>query len=258
MKRFFVNTLFFLALLLFVACKVEMPEGVIEPDKMEDIIYDYHLVQVMTTDQMATSYERKLHINYVFEKHGVTKAMFDSSMVWYTRYPKKMVRIYANLEERVTQELESMGDGAAMVADVINQEKMLADTVELWRGGRVRLLSSSPLNNRIAFNFTADTTYVKGDSIRLAFTAKHLRGDMEGLRHFAHAALVVEYGDDSSVSTGVTLAGDSTYLLAVERNYDADIKSLHGFLYYSDNDTLCASKLLLGDISLKRIHPEEE
>lgn len=122
----------------------------------------------------------------------------------------------------------------------------------------MRLLSASPLNNRIAFNFTADTTYVKGDSIRFAFTAKHLRGDMEGLRHFTHAALVVEYGDDSSASTGVTLAGDSTYLLAVERNYDADIKSLHGFVYYSDNDTLCASKLLLGDISLKRIHPEEE
>ena len=40
MKRYFAKTLFLLSLLLFVACKVEMPEGVIKPDKMEDIIYD--------------------------------------------------------------------------------------------------------------------------------------------------------------------------------------------------------------------------
>ena len=258
MKRYFAKTLFLLSLLLFVACKVEMPEGVIKPDKMEDIIYDYHLVQVLTTDQMATSYERKLHINYVFEKHGVTKEQFDSSLVWYTRYPKKMVKIYANLEERAKAELEAMGDGAAAVADVMNSEKMLADTVELWNGSSVRLLSSSPLNNRITFNYAADTTYVKGDSVRFLFSARYLPGAMGGLNHFAHAALVVEYDNDSYASKGVTLSADSTYVLAVERNYDSDIKSLHGFLYYSDNDTLCASKLLLGDISVKRIHPEEE
>lgn len=258
MKHPFVKALFFFLLFIPVSCKVEMPDGVIEPAKMEDIIYDYHLVQVMTVDQMSSSYERKLHVNYVFEKHGVTKEMFDSSMVWYTRYPKKMVKIYANLEERAKRDLEAMGDGAAAVADIMNSEKMLADTVELWSNARVKLLSSSPLGNRITFNLTADTTYVKGDSIRFLFDAKHFKGNMSDIRHFAHAALVVEYSDDSSASSGVTFTCDSTYVLAVNRNYNADIESLHGFVYYTDNDTLCNSKLLLGDISVKRIHPEKE
>ncbi len=258
MKRFFVKALFFLLLPLFVACKVEIPDWVIKPSKMEDFIYDYHLVQVMTSDQMATSYEKKLQMKYVFEKHGITKEQFDSSMVWYTRYPKRLVKIYANLEERTKQELESMGDGAAAVEDIMRNEKMLADTVDLWNTSRVRLLSSSPLNNRITFNFASDTTYVKGDSILFSFTAKHLRGDMEALSHSAHAALVVEYDDDSFSTSGVSLVADSTFSLAVERNYASDIKSLHGFVYYSDNDTLCTSKLLLGNITVKRIHPVEE
>lgn len=258
MRRFFVKSLFFLSLLIAVSCKVEMPEGVIVPDKMEAIVYDYHLVQVVTADHMAASYEKKLHISNVFEKHGVTKEQFDSSLVWYTRYPKQMVRIYGNLEKRIQNELEMMGESAEAVAEVLDTEKMLADTVDLWDTSRVRLLSSSPLNNRVTFNFVADTTYVKGDSILFSFRAKHLPGKMGSLRHNAHAALVVEYDDNSFASRGVSLSADSLYSLAVERNYDADVKSMHGFVYYSDNDTLCESKLLLGNLSVKRIHPEEE
>lgn len=258
MKFFLVKSLCFLSLLLFVACKVEMPEGVIPPEKMEDVVYDYHLAQVITADHMATGFERKLHINYVFEKHGVTKEQFDSSMVWYTRYPKKMVRIYSRLEERAKHELESMGDGAAALADIMNSERMLADTVELWNNARVKLLSSSPLNNRITFSYIPDTTYVKGDSLVFSFTAKHIRGNVDSLRYRAHAAFLVNYTDRSSASCAAALVADSAYQLAVERNFATNIKSMHGFVYYADNDTLCASKMLLGDISVKRIHPDEE
>ena len=254
----FVRVLLLLLLPLFVACKVDIPEDVIKPDNMEGIIYDYHLVQVMTADLMSTSYEKKLHLNYVFDKHGITKEQFDSSLVWYTRYPKRMVKIYANLEKRTMAELEAMGEGGAALADIANSEKMIGDTVELWNDARVKLLSSSPLNNRIAFNYVADTTYVKGDSILFSFTARRLRGKMDSLRQTAHAALVVEYADKSFASRGASVTADSAFHISVARNYDSDIESMHGFVYYADNDTLCASKLLLGDISVKRIHPAEE
>ena len=110
MKRFFVTTLIFSFLLTLAGCKVEIPEGVILPDKMENILYDYHLAQAITANQSSSSYEKKLPINYVLEKHGVTKAVFDSSLVWYTRYPKQMLRIYSNLESRLKDEIEILGD----------------------------------------------------------------------------------------------------------------------------------------------------
>lgn len=255
MKRFFVTTLIFSFLLTLAGCKVEIPEGVILPDKMENILYDYHLAQAITANQSSSSYEKKLHINYVFEKHGVTKAVFDSSLVWYTRYPKQMLRIYSNLESRLKDEIEILGDDDA-ISEIVNSEQMLADTVNLWKGTNVRLLSSAAICNRITFAYDADTTYVKGDSLVFTFSAKYLPGTMDSLFQRAHAALVVTYADGSIVNSGSAVVVDKKYALSVNRS-DKMIKSLNGFLYYSDNDSSCLSKLLLSDIAVKRIHPEE-
>lgn len=260
MKSSFVNTLFLLPLvLLLVGCKVEVPDGVMPPDKMENVIYDYHLAQAITMEYMPASYEKKLHINYVFDKHGITKEQFDSSLVWYTRYPRRMVKIYANLERRALDELKVLNNiDEESTEQLVNSEMMFADTVNLWNSSRVKLLSSSPLNNRIVFNFESDSTYVRGDSILFSFSSRHIPGKMDSLTHCAHAALVVEYDDESYASRGVSIVADSVYSLAVNRNFNAGIKVLRGFVYYSDNDTLCASKLLLGDIAVKRIHPQEQ
>ncbi len=259
MKCSFVKTLYLLITLFVVGCKVETPEGVLPPEKMENVIYDYHLVQAITTEYMPLNYEKKMHINYVFEKHGITKEQFDSSLVWYTRYPRRMHRIYASLEKRTMEELKVLNNIDDEAVELLaSNEKMLADTVDLWGGSRVKLLSSSPLNNRVVFHYDADTTYVVGDSILFSFSSKHLRAKADSLRHTAHAALVVEYDDASYASRGVSLKADSAYSLTLERNFNAGIKSMYGFVYYSDNDTLCASKLLLGEISVKRIHPAKE
>lgn len=258
MRYFIVKALLLLVTVSFAACSVKMPEGVIKPAEMEDLLYDYHLAQVITNDYSKNSYEKKLHINYVFEKHGTTKEQFDSSLVWYTRYPKRMVRIYSNLEKRLTAELEAMGDADELLADIRNAEMMLRDTVNLWSGTNVKLLSSSPLVNRVTFAFSADTTYVAGDSLVLSFSARFIPNGSDSLRYHAHAALVVEYLDKSIGSAGVQLQKNGDYSVGVARDFNRRIGSVRGFVYYSDNDTLCASKLLLGDIAVKRIHPLKE
>ena len=242
---------------LFVGCAVEIPEHVIKPDKMESVLYDYHLAQVITSEMSSASYEKKLHASYVFKKHGITKEQFDSSLVWYTRYPKQMVRIYSNLEKRVTAEIEATSGGYDVLAGMRDAEKMMADTVNLWNKRRVSLLSSAALTNRVEFNYNADTTYVRGDSIVLSFTARFLP-DADSVKQKAHVALVVQYTDKSSKSNGMPLQGDGAYKVDVLRDFKRDIEAVQGFVYYSDNDSLHLSKLLLGDIAVKRIHPLKE
>lgn len=258
MRRFWVNFVLLLAVLGFAACSVEMPEGVIRPGKMEDLLYDYHLAQVVTSDYSSNSYEKKLHVSYVFEKHGTTKEQFDSSLVWYTRYPKQMVRIYSNLEKRLTAELEVMGNSEEMLADIANAEMMQRDTVNLWRGTSVKLLSSAPLVNRFTFDYTADSTYVSGDSLVLAFSARFVPSKVDSLDCHAHAALLVEYTDKSIGSAGVQLDKNGLYAVGVARDFERSISAVRGFVYYADNDTSCVAKLLLGDIAVKRIHPLRE
>ena len=38
------------ALFLFTACNVEIPGEIIQPTELEALLYDYHLVQVMSTE----------------------------------------------------------------------------------------------------------------------------------------------------------------------------------------------------------------
>ena len=76
MKRF--SPLIILLILSIVACE-KRPQGVMSSGKMEDVLYDYHLMQGMI-DQLPSD-ERiekgEDYINAVFEKHGITQAEFD-------------------------------------------------------------------------------------------------------------------------------------------------------------------------------------
>lgn len=257
MKAPFVKILSLFLLVVLSACEVKIPDGVIVPDKMADLLYDYHLAQAVTAEENPLSYKKKLHINYVFAKHGLTKEEFDSSLVWYTRYPKQLAKVYAGLEKVVLAEMEEMGVGT-VADDAFNTLMATADTVNLWREARVKLLSSTAMANRILFEYKADTTYVKGDSISFSFVARHLSAGKDSVDYDAQAALVVEYGDATSSVAGVRVTADGNYAVAVERNFGSEIKSLRGFLYYSDNDSLAAPKLLVCDIAVKRIHPLPE
>lgn len=253
MRLFLKNVLCAAMLLFAVGCEVKIPDGVIVPDKMEPLLYDYHLAQVITAGQAVSSYEKKMHINYIFDKHGVTKEVFDSSLVWYTRYPRKMLNIYSKLEKKLAAELDEKSIAFTQEVPAIED----AETVNLWRGPRLKILSSAALCNRVTFEAAADESDLRGDSISLSFTALRLLTD-DSLQARATASLAVEYKDGSEVVNSLNITKDGAHLLGVERNYNSDIKGVRGFIYYTDNDSLCSSKLLLGDIKLLRIHPETE
>ena len=134
-----------LLLLLFVlvaSCKVEAPEDVLPPEKMEAVLYDYHLAQSMMTTLASADYKEKLMYTFIYDKHGVSKEVLDSSLVWYNRYPKNIERIYANIEARLNDEVDVLA--AAKVAqeegvDLTNLDLSSPD-VELWTSHPVRML----------------------------------------------------------------------------------------------------------------------
>ena len=71
---------YLLVLMLVVACKPTVPSEYIQPDDMEDILYDYHLALAMSRQKGGTEmdFNRSLYFQSVLKKHGVTEADFDS------------------------------------------------------------------------------------------------------------------------------------------------------------------------------------
>ena len=71
-----------LVVALLSGCRPERPGYVLSEDKMEDILYDYHVAQAMAENEEGdVARHRYLMAQTVFEKHGVTQEVFDSSMV---------------------------------------------------------------------------------------------------------------------------------------------------------------------------------
>lgn len=246
-----------LLLLLLVACEVRYPKDIIQPDKMEALLYDYHLVQVMSTDIAGNEYKRKLYAEYVFDKHGVTKEKFDSSMVWYTRNPKHLYEIYASLEERLIAEVgDESGNKSANVA-LVDSVAMEGDIVNLWQGSRLNLLSATPLMNRISYSFKADSTYHIGDSIAMSMNVLFIAAESD-IKQSAHAAMVVEYSDTTFESAGYSVNRSGRHTIAIPRNYEKEIKTVRGYVYYNDSDSLARAKMLIDDFAVMRMHPEAD
>ena len=260
MYRKVVRSVSVLLLLLLASCSVEMPKDVPSLEKMEAVLYDYHLVQSMEGVAYSTGeYKEKLLYRYVFEKHGMTKADFDSALVWYNRNPKYMVEIYRKIESRLQKEI----DAFALIKSVqeegvdLNSAYLGSNISELWTGHGVKMLSSVPLNNKLSFSFSTpdDSTFVAGDSLAFSFNAMFISHEENATRQHAVASINFEYSDNTAGSKDLFIDETGHYELNVPRYYASRLKSMGGYVYYFDNDTTLGSRVIISDISLRRLHP---
>lgn len=244
---------------LLVSCQVKMPEDVLPPDKMEAVLYDYHLTQSMALSFASASYREKLMYTYVFDKHNITKEEFDSSLVWYNRYPRHMKRIYANLETRLNREIDELAAIRGLQNETV--DITVADfsdgNAELWTGHPVKMLSSVPHGNNVAFSFETpkDSSFMAGDSLVFSFNARFVSDRTGDVKQEAYAAITLGYNDGSYDVLGLSIDEAGYYELAEARNYRSRISSVSGYIYYFDNDTSGMSVMLLDRLSLRRLHP---
>ena len=73
------------------------PKGILRSGEMRDVLVDLHktdaLLQV-TGQQYTTPEDKAAYYGQILEKHGITQAQFDSSIVWYTAHPQLFDKIY--------------------------------------------------------------------------------------------------------------------------------------------------------------------
>ena len=89
--------------LSFLGCR---PKGILSSREMRSLLVDLHktdgLLQISGGRTMENEV-KDLYYAQVLEKHGVTQAQFDSSLVWYTAHPQFFNKIYP----KVLKDLET-------------------------------------------------------------------------------------------------------------------------------------------------------
>ena len=234
-SSFFI--LHFSLLLLFVGCKVERPKEVLPPSKMEDVLYDYHLAQVMGSDMTGENmYKRGLYIDYVFAKHHVTRAQLDSSLVWYARYPKELSGIYDRLGRRIEHEMENIKQRQAQVA-TRGAKPVEGDSADLWYESRHFILTPSPIDNYRSVSIPFDANFQKCDTIRWTCNVMFIGQKVADPKKLAVASLIVRYANDSISARDMVLAEDAAVNITVQNADSVNVKNITAGVYFQ-GDTI--------------------
>lgn len=243
-------------LALFTACEVKRPKGVLTETKMEEVLYDYHLAKVMAEEvPYSEAYRRPRYRDGVFVKHGITEAQFDSSMVWYTRHTDLLAKMY----ERITQRFKQANDAVnhlIALRDVPAMEMPSGDSVEVWALHRHEVLTPVPLNSRIHFELTADTTFHERDSLCFQLDYRYY-GQLTDTLQEAVMGLTLRFKNDSVLHAWQRLqaVGQAPVELVLQSDTLGALRNVCGFVYLPNGQQ--ATSLRLISARVMRYHAKD-
>lgn len=247
-----------------VACKPRVPEQFLQPDELEDILFDYHVAQAMAQQEELTpnddthgqgdqrDYHRTLYFAAVLKKHGVTREQFDSTMLYYYTRADRLEPIY----QRVTKRLEEEAVKYGASEGELNRYAVLSeggDTTNVWEGNRNAVLLPYPPYNRMGFVQAADSTFKPGDNMIFSFMAKFL---YQTGTHEAVVCLVAKLDNDSVLNRLVHITVDGRCQVRVNLPTNRTVKQLSGFVYLNKgSESSSTLKLMfLNNLQLLRLH----
>lgn len=240
---------------MLVACGKKVPKEVIQPQEMEDLLYDYHLASAMNNDVAGGhSIDKQAYLDFVFQKHGVTEAQFDSSMVWYTRHTDYLQDIYARLTNRFEQIETNLKRSMSRKSEEMTVS-MSGDSVNVWQDRSIYLLTHGVFTDRIRFDLKTDTTFKPKDALVLSadFTPLLPKGN----NFTAVMGLSLQFSNDSVVGRTLNVTSSGHQELRVETDSAYTFKSVSGFVYFVKPGAFNGEKLLLSEIRLHRYHRKE-
>lgn len=247
-------------LLGMVACKPKVPSQYLRPQKMVDVLYDYHLADglVLYDQEVGNSKERQMAYRLeALHKHGVTQEQLDSSLAYYFRHTEELQKIYEEVSKRLSDEAIALGASANDIR-LYGEEGLRGDTSNIWVGPPTAILLPNEPNNIIRFHLKTDTTFHAGDKVMLVFDSQFIV--QEGSRD-AVAMLAMRFANDSVAKTQINISSNNHYSLQLTDNKHLGIKEIRGFVYLptplSDKKSTTLKILSLSNIKAVKMHEKE-
>ena len=113
-NKYIVVLILYSLLLTFPGCR---PKGILHSWEMRRVLVDLHKTDAMmrfANIAQDNNEPRTIYYAQVLEKHGITQAEFDSSLVWYTAHPQLFDKIYP----RVLKDLKAQQEAFLALHEV--------------------------------------------------------------------------------------------------------------------------------------------
>lgn len=251
-------------LLILASCIPTTPSQYIQPDDMEDILVDYHLVRALAHNSDvpydSIPFFQAKCLQSVFRKHGVTQEQFDSSMVYYYTRADRFQAIYKRVAERLEERALILGATEGEIGKYASLNAT-GDTANIWADRTRMAMMPIPPYNRWDFRLDVDSTYQRGDSFLLQFMSDYVYqdGSKNGVVYLA-CTYEDDNGRDTTISRNLHFLSSGITQLNIPAYDDGDLKELRGFFYLGDgNDRSTTVRLLfLSNVQFIRFHKKHE
>lgn len=112
MNRFII-LLILIPACIWVSCQGDrLQKDLLDKDELIPVLIDLHMAYAI---QSSVSFRNiSLDVDsvdvytYIFDKHNISKVVFDSSIAWYSRHPKQFTEIYDEVVMDLTQIRDSL------------------------------------------------------------------------------------------------------------------------------------------------------
>lgn len=254
-KREFCHVLkyavFFLLIVLAASCNYEQRKYLIPVDQLVDVLVDIHLADAIALQNTPrySGFELDSAILYqsVFNKYGVTRAMFDSTLNYYSARPEQFQAIYT----RVTAKLN------LMIEEELNapqEEPELKKPELIWQASSIYALPEMGNNNRVEVDIPIKST----GEYRITATIK-VYSDDESL----DPRISLYYWYDDGSEDGFRINFDDVMLAKDGNQHDYNVSKLQtspvithirGYVLNDSNrDSLYRKHALVSDIKVEYI-----
>lgn len=102
--------LFVFCIALLSACKPGVPKEIVQPNEMEKILFDIHLVDGYIANIPTADSAKKVSAPLykgIFKKYGIDSAMHAKSMSYYYRHPDILSKMYDRIGEKMGKAREA-------------------------------------------------------------------------------------------------------------------------------------------------------
>ena len=239
-----------LLILILAGCKPSVPGDFLQPDEMEDVLYDYHLADAMAAQTDNYGYYQVLYRESALRKHGITSADFDSSMVYYMRHTERLRDIYESLADRLRDEAIALGTSESDI-NKFSGASASGDTTNLWNGDKAIVLMPLAPYSVYSYCVVADSSFRAGDSFVLSFRTNFIYQD--GMRDGV-AVLVAKYANDSVASQFTRISSSSTYTMRISNDANLKVKEVKGYFLLNSGSGIASKSTTLKLMSVYDIH----
>lgn len=205
------------------------PGYVISEDRMAELMADIYLGDAVVESEYRTFNNdslRKVLMQSIYAKHGVTAEQIDTSLYWYGHNIKEYMEVSKLTEELLQARIDEAEKAGGRSDRAPRRTSLDGDSVDVWNGLRTRRNYPGLPSDFITFNITNDKNWERGDRYRLWVKGLNTRRTVT-------LTMAVDYNDGTTEYSWFTGPAEGLNNLLLVLDSAKIASSLYGAIHYS-------------------------